>query len=169
VKEASPVVLAHLYRALSVPGQAPAVLTAFLRVFDQRLGFRRGSAVVCDGAEQSAWEYFRGNLAGLDNDQKAELVRRVAVFLRLDAERYNAERLSEEEIIKLELSLVEAEAVLVANVQGQSARIDATLQRGGQAVQAEVLAKVHEWVGDTGTQQAGVLNAAPWNVPTGAP
>jgi hypothetical protein len=43
------------------------------------------------------------------------------------------------------------------------------IRRGGHANSAAVLAEVAKWIGDPNSNTAGALNAAPWNVPNGAP
>ena len=169
--EASPVVLSHLYRVIAVPAQTAEVFDAFMSLFDKRLDYRRGPAVRADGAELEALRFFRTSsvLNALSPTQKSQVVGRVAVFLRMDAERYNTPGLQHDERIKLEMSMEAAESILAALVSGRPSGIAKELQRGGHEKRADILAKVYEWVGDPQSQQAGALGAAPWNVPIGAP
>lgn len=167
--ESSGVVLGHIYRALAFSAPTPESVAAFFAIFDKRLTYRRG-AVAADGAEIEAFEYFRlsGTLGGLSEPQKAELVKRVAVFLRLDAERYNTELMDPNEVPKIELLMEAAEGVLVAVAGGKTALAD-ELAKGGLARRADVLSAAYKLFGDPTTKTAGSLNAAPWNVPLGAP
>jgi len=71
-----------------------------------------------------------------------------------------------EEIGKIELCLEADEGLLVAAVGGKASIVD-LLVKGGREKRAEVLAEVVKWIGDAANK--GTLNAAPWNVPTGAP
>jgi hypothetical protein len=163
-------VLDTIYRALAYQGQVGDVFGAYLAIFDVRLNFRRGPNVMADGAESGAFEFFRNPqvIAAVSAEQRAQLAQRIAVFLRLDAERYNVPMLGEEERIRLEFMLEAGEAVLAA-LTGKPAAINEELQKGGYASRAEILAQAYRWVGNGRANEAGTLNAAPWNVPIGAP
>jgi hypothetical protein len=178
--EGDPVVLGHFYRAMQFPGKVPEVLAAYLDIFDQRLAARRASGQVNDGSEIEAYEFFRDQavLGQLNQTQQIELVKRLAVFFRLDAERYNDPQLeppvgkvnlkfSEQD--SLERSLIAVEHILTLLVNGQGRKVESELQSGGWSRRQAVLTSVYAWVGDKGTNQQGVLNAAPWNVPLGSP
>lgn len=169
--ETSPVVLSHLYRALAYPAHALEVFPVYLSLMDKTLAYRRGSGVVATGAEVEAFEFFRTPrvLNGLNSDQKAQLVQRLALFLRLDAQRYNTPVLEFDEMVNLELSMDAVEAILTVLVAGKSAAIAGELHKGGHQRRAEILQQVYSWVGNPETKEAGALNSAPWNVAVGAP
>ena len=180
--ETQPVVLGRIYGALAYANEVPAVFDAYIDLFDKRLERRRGSAVIADGAEDYAFEFFRtgGVLAALNAGQKAELARRLAVFFRLDAQRYNQADLAppkEESTIdagfderdKIERLLVSNEETLLALVTRGEKAIAEELKSGGYAQRAEILQHVYKWVGHPETKERGILNEAPWNVDVGAP
>ncbi|MEK6676922.1 MAG: hypothetical protein AABZ47_14875 [Planctomycetota bacterium] len=183
VNEDSPIILSQTYRALAYSTQVADVLPAYLALFDHRLSLRRERNQRVAGAELDAFEFFRtpGVANALSAEQKAQLAQRVAVFLRLDAERYSrsaVERktdgtisgeLESEEVVGMERSMEAAETVLISLGAGKTAGIADELGKGGHARRAEVLAQAHKWVGNSTTKEQGILNAAPWNVPIGAP
>ncbi len=181
-KETSPVVLSRIYLALAYSGQAADVLPAYLDILDRRLAYRRGPAVVADGAEGEALELFRtsGVIGSLNPAQRSELAQRLAVFMRLDAERYASDEIAPPADPKagdlgfyerdaLERMLVATEAVMIMLVPGQSDTITSELRAGGYAQRAQVLARAYQWVGNPTGNVPGILTPAPWNVPIGAP
>jgi hypothetical protein len=188
--ETSPVVLGRLYEALNYQEQVADVFDAYLAIFDKRLAFRRGPAVIVDGAEYHAYEFFRasGVLGRLSTDQRVALVQRLAVFLRLDAQRYSSQDLEDKrrtgmrnddkEILipeayterkRIEMLLDGAEEILAAVVGSASGNIREELRVGGYVRRAEVLEQAYRWVGNPENQVRGALNEAPWNVALGAP
>lgn len=172
--EADGVVLGRIYEALAYSGQAAAVLDSYLDVFDKRLGHRRQAAVIVDGAEWYAYEFFRtpGVLNALNGQQKAQLAARLAVFLRMDAERYNTAELNFDEIDKIERLLDGAEAVLSDSQMvgpGTGGKIRGALSTAGRGNRQAVLQEAYRWVGDSNSNTPGALNEAPWSVPIGAP
>lgn len=169
--EQDPVVLGRIYEALGYGGQLAAVFDVYIKLFDQRLQFRRGAAVVADGAENYAYEFFRAStVAGaLSATQKKQLVGRVAVFLRFDAERYNTANLSFDEMDRIERVLDGAEEILAASTGITGGNIRDRLRAGGFGNRAAVVVEAYRWVGDPKASQPGALSAAPWSVPLGAP
>ena len=167
--ETEGVALDRMYWALAVPPtQVASVFDAFMAILDQRLKKRREGAAASDGAEISALEFFRtsGVIGALSQPQKEQLARAVATFMRLDAQRYATPNLQFSEIDRLQRLLDGAEEILVALVgAGKGGDVRGALA-GGQTPK-QVLQQVHAWVGDA--NQQGALNAAPWNVPAGAP
>lgn len=170
VGETVPVTVGEIYKALAYPAQAATVFDAYLAIFEKRLGTRRGSTLV-DGAELNAFEFFRTStvLGGLNEAQKAQLAKAVAVFMRLDAERYNAPKLSFDEQDRIERQLDAEEEILTALAPGKTGKVREELATGGHDRRAEVLKQVYAWVGNPESKEAGILNAAPLNVPMGAP
>ncbi len=188
--EASPVVLARIYEALNHPAHVAAVFDSYLAVFDKRLAVRRGEARVCDGAEVHAFEFFRaqGVLAALSDTQKAQLVERLAVFLRLDAERYASPDLDSKNLpsdtdkprpgsnyrvhnerTRIALVLDAVEEILAAIVRNEAGAIRAQMTEGGHANRQQALQQAYLWVGDPAENVSGALNVAPWNIAIGAP
>ncbi|MFQ5495968.1 MAG: hypothetical protein ACE5EX_11370 [Phycisphaerae bacterium] len=169
--ESDPVVLGRIYEALALPGNVPAVLDAYLTIFDKRLASRRGPLIIADGAELAAYEFFRiSAVAGaLDDGQKAKLVARLAVFLRIDAERYQTGNLAFPERDHIERALVGVEAVFTALGITGGGDIRGALAAGGTGMRAAVVAEVYKWIGDPKSKKTGPLNAAPWNLSAGAP
>jgi len=170
--ESSPIVLGRIYLALAHPTQVPAVLDAYLAIFEKRLTDRRGGAVIADGAEVEAFEFFRtpSALAVLNQNQREQLARPLAVFLRLDAERYNTTGLDFYEVDRLERMMDSVEAILTELVgAGKGGKIRDEIATGGQDRRAEVLAEAYKWVGHPQSKDPGALNAASWNVAFGAP
>ena len=108
-------------------------------------------------------------LSALSADQKAELARRLSVFLHLDAQRYNTEKLEFYERAALERRLDGVEAILSTFVPGAGGDIRGELAKAGHDAREAVLLQAYLWVGNPETNDAGALNATPWNVPIGAP
>ena len=169
--ETNPVALERIYAALAYPEKIADVFDDYIGIFEKRLTFRRQAGVPSDGAEIAAWEFFRssGVVQALDAAQKTKLAGLIAVFLRLDAERYVRPDLAFDEMDKIERMLDGAEAVLTAiNVSG-GGNIRGALAASGSGNREAVLQEVKRWIGDASANQPGALSAAPWNVPVGAP
>ena len=172
--ESSPIVLGRIYLALAHTTQVPVVLDAYVAIFEKRLTDRRGGAVMADGAEVEAFEFFRNPnvLTALNSNptQKEQLARPLAVFIRMAAERYGTTGLDFYEVDRLERMMDSAEAILVELVgQGKGGKIRDEIAAGGQDRRAEVLGEAYKWVGHPQSKEPGALNAAPWNVAVGAP
>ncbi|MBU0717947.1 MAG: hypothetical protein KJ749_06840 [Planctomycetes bacterium] len=170
--ESDAVVLSQIYRALAYPGKIADVFDVYLAAFDKRLDVRRRGALVVERAEVEALEYFRtaGVLNALSADQKAQLAQRLAVFLQLDARRYNTSNLGNAEIAAIERRLDGVESILAEIVgAGRGGDVRRQLDEGGYERRAEVWQQVVAWVGNAEANQPGALNVPPWNVPAGAP
>lgn len=170
LKESSGVVLGRIYGALSYQTKLDVVFDTFVQLFDVRLAHRRQPGVTGDGAELYAFEFFRAASVRntLSQTQKEQLVQRLAVFLRLDAERYDTTNLSFNEVDRLERLLDAAEEVL-AGLAGNGGAIRDAMAGGGYASRGQVRAEAYRWVGDPTANTPGALSQAPWNVPGGAP
>jgi hypothetical protein len=176
VSETDPTVLCAIYRALAFANQVDAVFDAYMALFDSRLEARRRGGIVADRAELDAFDFFRlaQVINALSAERKSALASRLAVFLRLDAERYNTgdigidEHFGERDHLERRLDGAEAgfEALLGADKGGN---IRSELRSGGHEQRDAVLQQAYRWVGNPTTQKAGALNTAPWNVPIGAP
>ena len=170
--ETSPAILGRIYEALAIPGQTGAVFDAYMALFDKRLGDRRKLGFVEDGSERYAFEFFRSSAVqgALSAQQKSQLVSRVAVFLRFGAERYNVTGLGFGELDMVERVLDGAEDVLAGVVGGNHVgKVRDALSAGGSGMNQAALQEAHRWVGNAANGTKGVLSAAPWNIPLGAP
>ena len=176
--ETSPVVLGRMYEAMAFPNQVLPVSEAVLAVFQKRRESRGASM----GAELPAFEWFRNKtvLAALSPEQRADLVRRLAAFLRIDAERYadpglappkddKASDLAFVQRDAIERSLDAVEDILTTIPIENGGKIRDELNAGGYENRMGVLREAAKWVGDAKANTRGVLNDAPWNVPVGAP
>ncbi len=169
--ETDAVALGRIYEALSYPPQSTGdVLAGFLSIFDNRLRIRRARNAVADKAEAFAFEFFLrpAAISALNAVQKAQLVTRLAVFLRLDGQLYNTPNLNAAQRDALERRLWVCEELLIA-LAGNGGNVRGTLGLGGVANAPAVLAEVYKWVGDPAKGTAGSLTVAPWNVKAGAP
>lgn len=175
VAEQSPHVLSRIYLALGYSAQQSfgQVFDAYLAILDARLQSRVASAAAPDGAEIPAFEFLADPSVAkqLNPAQKAALASKVAVFLRLDAARYNAPVLSHDEQDRIERLLSAEEEILESCVgpNPQAGKIRGLLEQGGWSNRQAIQAEVAKWIGDAASNTPGVLNAAPWNVPIGAP
>jgi hypothetical protein len=170
--ETSAVVLSRIYMALANPADLSGAFDAYVAIFEKRLAFRRGTVVAADGAEVEAYEFLRtpAVLSALNQPQKEQLVRLLAVFLRLDAERYATAGLAFSEIDRLERLLEGGESLLAEIVgAGKGGKARDEIAAGGYDNRAQVLSEAHKWTGSPGGSEPGALNAAPWNVAMGAP
>ncbi|MEK6799283.1 MAG: hypothetical protein AABZ12_09985 [Planctomycetota bacterium] len=169
--ETGPVALEQVYRTLAIPNQQALVIDAYLSILDRRLAAKKTKPEAWDGAENAAFEYLRvpALLNGLSAPQKSQLVIRLAGFLRLAAERYAAPNLSFTEIDDLERSLDATEEMLETLAGAGGGNIRKVLENQGYAGNKEVLAEAKRWIGDKESTTPGLLNAAPWSIPQGAP
>ena len=171
--ETDPVVVGRIYEALAHPGQIADVFDAYIAILDRRVTQRRKPGTVADGAEQFAYAFFADpNVVGaLGANQKAELAKRIAVLMRLDGQRFIRPNLAFGEADHLERTLWGAEDILsnAAMLGNRGGKIQQAIQAGGPQNSAAVLEEVYKWIGHPTSNAQGPLNAAPWNVPVGAP
>ncbi len=180
--EGNAAVLGRIYEALAYPNQVAVVFPIYLQIFDARLQNRKTHGSGADRAEIFAFEFLREQMVtSLNNNQRAELAQRLAVYLRLDAMRYNDPSLAspdglkapdlgytERELLARRLDACEAIlAAMVGNDRGGDIR--GVLNREGHAARQDIVVEAYKWIGDAETNITGALNAAPWNVPDGAP
>lgn len=168
----NPVVLSAVYEALGFSRQIDAVFDVYLELFDQRLDRRRNATVFVDEAEIAAFEFFGDGavVAALRADQKYKLGARLAVFLRMDAERYKTPNLGPAERDAVEKRLITAEECLALLVGGGSTgAVRKELKAGAHNNREAVVDATYKWIGHPRKQTPGVLNEDPWNVPIGAP
>ncbi len=174
-KETNPVVLSRIYLALSFTNaaQVPAAADAILAIMESRLTARRAGQVGIDRAEVEALQYFQSNgvAAALSQPQRSKLVFLTATLLRMDADQFNKANVTPDDLDYLIRRLIQEEKVLAAFVGNNTGvgNITKEIDEGGHLRRNEVLQQAYMWVGDPTNQTVGALNAAPWNVPIGAP
>ncbi len=168
--ETNPTIVKHIYGALAYEPITPEVFDAYVGILDKRLEARRQGALVVDGAEVQVLEYLRKRsvLDGLSRGQSPQLVGRLAVLLRLDAQRYVSETLPFVEKDRVERQLFAVEEILTT-LTAQNGEIAAALRADGHNNRERILAETLLWVGDSETSTEGRLSGTPWNVPIGAP
>jgi hypothetical protein len=166
VAETNGFILQHMYGAIAYPTMDAEAFATYLAIFDARIKRRREGVQKVDLGEIAAFEYLArpAIVPAITAAQRPELAGRLAFFLRSHAERLGAPNLEEDERHYIAISLIRNEELLTAlgiNGGGNIANVvpDPAL----------VLAEAFRWVGNTATQTTGALNAAPWNVPVGAP
>lgn len=181
--ENDPIVLGQIYVALSIPNDLTASMDIYLEIFDRRLNARRQQTTKVDSAELFAFEIFRqpNNLNKLNQNQKASLVQRLAVFLRMDAVRYNDPTMAPPTVPKLpDLSFYERDKIerrmdaaedIISAIAGSNkgGQLRDVLNNKGYAGRTNILEEVYKWMGKAESNTRGPLNDAPWNVPVGAP
>ena len=170
VQETNGVVVERIYRAMMLPGAPAGVVAAMTEILDARLDRYRQGAVLVDQAEPAAIE-FLANVT-LTQDRGARVVRRLAVLLRLDVERYAAGRFvaGQQDAVERRIYVCEGLIEQIAGPgpgAGKAPNVRGVMVAGGVAVGASMKFELNNWVGAPGTQ--GVLNTAPWSVPVGAP
>lgn len=176
------VVREEVYRALAIPGQVPQVFPAFLAGLDRQLAARRAGKETVDRAELAAFDFLSKPqvLSGLDQAQQVQLATRLAPILRSFAERYTdpviappTEREEPDPFFferdTIERSFYEIEEILSRMVSSGGGDVRGVLQTQGFAGARQIPAEVEKWIGNANSGVTGALNAAPWNVPVGAP
>jgi len=173
--EKNPVVLSRIYLALSYKAvaQVPAAADAIIAIMESRVAARRADQVGIDRAETDALRFFMssGVIGALSQPQRSQLVLATATLLRMDADQFNKANITPDDLDHLIRRLIREEEVLVALVGSNTSagNIAKEIDEGGHLRRNEVLQQTYLWVGDPSSQTAGVLNAAPWDVPLGAP
>lgn len=176
------VVREEIYRALAIPGQVPQVFPAYLAGLDRQLAARRTGKETVDRAEIAVFEFLSKPqvLSGLDQAQQVQLASRLAPLLQSYAERYTdpviappTEREAPDPFFferdTIERSFYEIEEILSGMVGSGGGDIRGVLQAQGFEGARQIPAEVEKWIGNANSGVTGALNAAPWNVPVGAP
>ncbi|HNQ23373.1 MAG TPA: hypothetical protein PKK06_09795 [Phycisphaerae bacterium] len=188
LREGNALVLKEIYRALAYEGQVDAVFDVYMSLLDRRLELRRGPLGVCDGAEIPAAEFLRRVAGTLNADRQREVVRRVAVLLRCEVQRYTAPQLNFAEQDSLERLITVYEELLEVFVRqpgtlrtqlesGVRERLTAPAESAAdpkkteqrEAARTAFLLELYKWIGNPTTKEPGLLNQSPWSVEIGAP
>lgn len=166
--EDRPAVKRQIYRALAKLPFTQEVLDAYLAMMDQTLQRLRGGAVKIEGTELAAYRQI-GAGVNLTNEQRTQLVPRLASLLHFTAARYDAlnPRDDHEEYEIAERCLFFIEGALAAVVPGGGGGIRGVMRTGGD--KSQIRQEVVRWIGDADAGTRGVLNDAPHNLPLGAP
>jgi hypothetical protein len=171
--ETSGLVMQQLYRAMNYDegdGQFAATTAAIVDVMKARLDRRKAhtSGLICDGGELPVLALFQDRRP--PNERLTQqLVAQLAVLLRLDASRLAEADVDEFERIRLVQSIDACETLLTLLVSPSSPAPDirGAVRKGDDVRAVEIQLELIKWIGVEGTP--GVVNAAPWNVPIGAP
>ncbi len=178
-KETNAVVAAALYEAMQYGSDhAAKVLAAILKVLDGRLEIMRASLQSVDGAETPIIQFLM-QLDGLSSDDKAAIIGRFAVLLRLSVEAYDdASSQGDEAESRLDaldqlIALLEDFIETTVKPSGKAPDIRSEMAKlskkdeNEKTVVAAMKIELLLWIGTP--QTGGELNKAPWNVPAGAP
>lgn len=181
--ETDPIVLGQIYTALKIGNDNSSLLNAYEKIFDQRLKKRKAQMVKVDGAEMHAFDILRQPTVvnAMNANQKSSLAQRLAVFMRLDAQRYNDPMIAppteagqpdfnfrERDVIERRLDAVEDILTAIAG-SNKGGKVRNVLANEGFDGRGNILNEVHKWIGNAQANTRGVLNNAPWNVRVGAP
>lgn len=169
--EANGVVAAAIYEALQYadPDHRQEGLDAMLDVLTARLKKRRTPVPLCDGGELGLLEFLRQSRVPSQSFGE-RLVPQLAVMLRLDVQRFTQDGVPEEEQMRLAESIDGCEELLVSIVAPSAdaaPSVRDALRKSGEEQKIEMQIELNEWIGTE--QTPGLLNAAPWKVPVGAP
>lgn len=183
IAETGSIVLGQIYTALNIGNDHSGLLNAYEKIFEQRLIRRKNQLVKVDGAELKAFELLRQPtiINAMNANQKTTLVQRLAVFMRLDAQRYNDPMIAPpanttqpdlnfRERDMIERRLYEVEDIL-STIAGSNkgGKVRNVLANEGFDGRGKILNEVYKWIGNAQSNSRGALNEAPWNVPVGAP
>jgi hypothetical protein len=169
--ESSAIVAQAIYQALSYPGEhAETSGRAIMQMLTGRVAALREARGDIGRAEAIALRYLSTLLDGnrFGAEARTELVRQLATLLRLAAERISRPNLSEMEREGILTTIEETEAILKRIVNPSKAPdMSGKLASGDAASMTEMQIELIGWIGSE--QEEGVLSAAPWSVPRGAP
>lgn len=168
VVEDDAVVLMSIYKALAYRNHSGEVLPAYLAILDAKLDGRREGNGPSTSPELPALQYLNAVKSQLNNQQRADVVARLAVLLRLEAEQLQVANLQFARKAELEETLWLLEELLADLSQQQAQNLVRNEIRNGSGPNA-ILQAVWQWVGHEQVQPEGLLNKAPWDVPVGAP
>lgn len=155
-----------MYQACAYPNHSDESAASMLTIMDGRLERMRNSARGLGRADLTAIRFL--DSVTLGNDQKAEVVRRLAPLLRIYVTRLTEPDVSAEERAAIEETIDESEALIRKLVNPSNApSVSEKMQKGGDAVATEMMLDLNQWIGTE--QDEGILNRSPWDVPRAAP
>jgi hypothetical protein len=165
--EKSGVAAGAMYEAASYADYKSESVDALVQMLNGRVDILRQGAVRLD----------RGELPGLRalSDMESEIGNRanalagsLGALLRIHVEHYKPGELDLYEQAAIEETILETESLLKKIVRGSNLPdVAEKMQRGGDAAPIDMQIELNRWIGTDETD--GVLNAAPYNVPKGAP
>ncbi len=166
--EANPVVLKRIYTALLFTNDdkpLPESLAITLDILTTRIARWKGGMLVIDDGDVPAFALLKEHTNLLTPAQRDSLVSALAVLLRMDVQRYAQPPLPAAVKFTLGYRIWLTEDLLEALVgNGPNPDIREALLRD---VAKDMVDRLDLWIGNA--QKPGLLNAAPWNVPVGAP
>lgn len=169
--EVNGVAMRRLYQAAGMENQVATAVPVMVEMMDARLAKMRANPRDLDRAEIAAVEYFAKADSGgkLDAPLRTEVVQRLAPLLRIHTTRFAESDLSDDERAAVMATIANVEDLLKRITKPTKAPdVSGVMQKGeGNDAALNMEIELLQWIGSKDTP--GVLNSAPWNVPTGAP
>lgn len=166
-QERSGVVAGVMYQAMNYAQHPDESTSAMLAALTGRVNRLKQPGVILDRGELPVLAVFAqmsSNLGPVAND----LVRQLATLLRIHVEHYKPKALDLYQRAAIEETIIETESLLKKIVRGSKLPdVTGKMQRGGDTAAIDMQIELNRWIGVDQTD--GVLNAAPYNVPRGAP
>lgn len=165
--EKSGVAAGAMYQAVNYGDYKSESVDALIQMLAGRVAILREGGVRLDRGELPAIRAL-SDLESEIGNRAAALSGSLATLLRIHVEHYKPDQLDMYEQAAVEETILEAENLLKKVVRGSSLPdVAGKMQRGGDAAPIEMQIELNRWIGTDETD--GVLNAAPYNVPKGAP
>lgn len=168
--ETNNTVLDRICRAMSVPNSEEAKAALIDVLLSQAERYRKG-AILADRTEVGILDYLA--TANLNAIELTRAVQPAAVLLRLDVARYVAGQNGrffgdEQAVIQQRIATVESWLEQVVRPPADRAgNLRQAIGSDSQTLPSALGFELNKWIGTA--DSPGVLNAAPWNVPIGAP
>lgn len=165
--EKSGVAAGVMYAAVNYGDYKSESVDALVQMLAGRVDTLRQGGVRLDRGELPALRA----LSDLDSEignRAAALAGSLATLLRIHVEHYKPDELDMYEQAAVEETILETENLLKKIVRGSSLPdVAGKMQKGGDAAPIDMQIELNRWIGTA--QSEGVLNAAPYSVPIGAP
>lgn len=165
--EKSGVAAGVMYEAANFADYKSESVDALVQMLAGRVDIMRQGAVRLDRGELPALRA----LSDLDSEignRASALAGSLGALLRIHVEHYKPDELDLYEQAAIEETILETENLLKKIVRGSNLPdVAGKMQRGGDAAPIDMQIELNRWIGTAETD--GVLNAAPYNVPKGAP
>ena len=171
VNEPNGVVAGAIYKALEYPDHVNESVAAITRMI-------AGRAKLLDDGQA---DFGRGELPGLMiidsqamatglQNARVDVVKALAVLLRVHVERYATDNLDASTKAAIEETIDKTESILkklVGNTAGQLPNVSERMQQGGAEGITQMQLELLGWIGSETDER--ILNQAPWSVAPGAP
>ncbi len=165
VQEENPYIVENIYLALSFSSPTPEVFGAFVAVLEARIQRYRNGAALANNVETTALDYLAG--VSIPDQMKVPIVRKLAVLLSLDVERFAQGKLLVGEADMIARRIDTCESLLERLTGRNSGDVRTKMQTGGPTAAVDMQLELLKWVGAP-PQEQGALNEPPWNMPLGA-